>query len=368
MGPRTRRRFPLATAAGLSLSLLGLTACSAAPVSDTDDTTLTLADSYPPTHIFGASGVSVFMDELSEPEGSGSSGGSGEEAGTVDFDYYPAGQMGTPRDLVSLNRSGVVDISPASAAYLSDQLPLSSVSDLPGFVDDSCVGADALFDMMSPGGILYEEEYAPRGLRPLWVSVLPSYELLTVDRQIDRPEDLRGLNIRTSGGALDATLDELGAAAVSMPAPDAYEALSRKTVDGVAFPFISVLPYKLQEVLRHSTTGLNIGAFAIPYVISEDSWQELSSATQERIQTAGRHAQESLCTAVNDETPAAIETIEQGGVSFNSPHGRGKTEFDEKLEPVRQQWAENMDSIGKPGSEVLQDYEDSIARYERAAN
>ncbi|MBM6591559.1 TRAP transporter substrate-binding protein DctP [Brevibacterium sp. RIT 803] len=356
MKSRTR-----AIAALLSVLILASTALSScAPAATTEKTTLSLADSYAPTHIFADSGVSVFMDEVSH-RGTGSHGASKE---TADFSYYPAGQMGTPRDLVSLNRSGVLDITPASAAYLSDQLPLSSVSDLPGMVEDSCVGAQALFDMMSPGGILYEEEYAPRGLRPLWVSVLPSYEILTVSRQINSPSDLRGLNIRTSGGALDATLSDLGAAAVSMPASEAYEALSRKTVDGVAFPFISVLPYKLQEVLGHSTTGLNIGAFAIPYVISEETWTDLDPALQNRIEKAGHDAQNSLCRAVNSETPAAIDTIGEDGVDFNQPHAQGVKEFDDKLAPVRKQWAENMDSIGKPGSQVLSDYEALIARYE----
>lgn len=39
-------------------------------------------------------------------------------------------------------------------------------------------------------------------------------------------------------------------------------------------------------------------------------------------------------------------------------------EFEDKLAPVRKQWAENMDSIGKPGSQVLSQYEALIARYE----
>ena len=354
MPVRPGRLAKMMTAVALALTLLGLSACSAE--TDDDVEHLSLADSYAPTHIFAESGVKVFMDELSQKSGGG-----------VSFDYYPAGQMGTPRDLVSLNRSDVLDIAPASPAYLADQLPLSSVSDLPGLVEDSCTGAQALFDMMSPGGILYEQEYEPRGLRPLWVSVLPSYEILTVDRTINSPEDLHGLNIRTSGGALDATLDALGAAAVSMPASDAYEALSRKTVDGVAFPFISVLPYKLQEVLGHSTTGLNIGAFAIPYVINEDTWDRLSPQIQKRIERAGKDAQTSLCSAVNTDTPAAIDTIKGSSVEFNTPDAEGMDAFDEKLAPARKRWAENMDSIGKPGTEVLRTYEDNLARYEGAS-
>ena len=83
-----------------------------------------------------------------------------------------------------------------------------------------------------------------------------------------------------------------------------------------------------------------------------------------RIERAGHDAQNSLCQAVNDETPAAIDAIGKDGVEFKTPDAQGMKEFEDKLAPVRKQWAENMDSIGKPGSQVLSQYEALIARYE----
>jgi TRAP-type C4-dicarboxylate transport system substrate-binding protein len=343
--------------AALALALLGLSACSATSTMSRADQ-LTLADSYAPTHIFAESGVKVFMDELSEDS----------QAEAVSFDYYPAGQMGTPRDLVSLNRSGVLDITPASPAYLADQLAAVQRLRLarPGRgLLYRCAGAvrhDVARRDPLRAGVRTARVCAPCGFR-----CCPAMRSSPSAARSTRLQDLHGLNIRTSGGALDATLDALGAAAVSMPASDAYEALSRKTVDGVAFPFISVLPYKLQEVLGHSTTGLNIGAFAIPYVISEDTWDGLSPQVQKRIERAGKDAQKSLCAAVNTDTPAAIDTIKESGVEFNTPVAKGMAEFDEKLAPVRKQWAKNMDSTGKPGTKVLRTYEDNLARYERAS-
>ena len=43
----------------------------------------------------------------------------------LDFQYFPAGQMGNARDLANMVRTGVVDVAPASAAYLEDQFPLT---------------------------------------------------------------------------------------------------------------------------------------------------------------------------------------------------------------------------------------------------
>lgn len=157
----------------------------------------------------------------------------------------------------NLAQAGSLEITPAAPSYLSDQLPLSSVTDLPGLAEDSCVASAAFRDLLDEDGVLYQEEYAPRGLRPLWVAVIPGYELMTASRKIETPEDIPGLTIRSSGGAMDTNIESLGAAPVSMTAADAYEALSRHTVDGISFPYASVTPYRLEEVLRYSTKGLN---------------------------------------------------------------------------------------------------------------
>ncbi|PMB98962.1 ABC transporter substrate-binding protein [Brevibacterium luteolum] len=316
---------------------------------------LKLADSYAPTHMFAEYGVAGFIEDV-------------QSAGVdIEVEYYPSGQLGSARDIASLTRSGAIDVSPAAPAYLSDQLPLSSVTDLPGLADDSCVAAQSFLELLEPGGILFETEYAPRGLRPLWVGVIPGYEFMTVSRQIHAPSDVRGLTLRSSGGAMDSNIAAVGGAPVSMPAADAYEALARGTVDGVSFPPASIIPYKLQEVLKYSTDGLNAGAFAIPYVISEVTWDSLSDEQRSVISQSANEAMTRLCNGIGSEQPKAIETMKSDGVEFISFDEEQAAEFEALLEPVRTKWAERFDAAGKPGSEVLAAYEEAIQRNESEA-
>lgn len=336
----------LALISAVSLVLAG---CSDAEASD--DSSLRLADSYSVRHAFAEYGVSVFLEELSE-------------AG-IQVDYFPAGQMGNAQDLESLVTTGNLDIAPASPAYLEDKYPLASVGDLPNWTEDACVATHAMSDLSGPGGILYEEEFEPRGLRPLWVAIIPGYEVMTSSRQVEYPQDVEGLLMRSSGGAFDVTTTAIGASAVSLSAADTYEAMTRNTVDGTSMPYSSAVTYNLEEVANFSTDGLNVGAVGIPYVISEDSWQALSTNEQESVQEAANKVKDSLCQGLNEEREESKDILVEAGVELTPINGEAAEAWEEVLEDVRRSWAASFDEIGRPGTEVLEAYDKAVAKYEQ---
>ena len=345
--PKRRRKSAVL---GL-LTCISLIIASCASPSE-DPNSVRLADSYSPKHPFSVHGTAVFMETM-EQEG-------------LDFQYFPAGQMGNARDLANMVRTGVVDVAPASAAYLEDQFPLTSVSDLPGMTNDACVAARSLMKLLHPGGVLYEEEYGPRGMRPLWVNIVPNYEIMTTDKEIRVPADVEGLLLRSSGGSLDVTTTQLGAAAVSMPASDIYEALTRKTVDGLTFSLLSAASYDLGTVAKHSTEGLNLGAVGIPFVISEDKWQQFSPELQEKLLAAGNETNESLCHNVENSHDQFKTTLEDGGMTFHPLTKEETAQWDLLLTDIKSNWATALDEAGKPGSKVLAAYEEEIAKQEGA--
>lgn len=350
----TRRlMYCLSTAVIGALSLSSCTTPTAdndAASASVETTPLRLADDYAPSHPFVEYGASIFIDEA-------------EDSG-IAIDYFPSGQMGTPEDLAVLLETEVIELGSTAPAYLESKFPLSSVSDLPSDVSDSCVAANAMMDLLGEDGILYEEEFEPRGLRPLWVAVLPGYELQTATKRVESPEDVQGLLIRSAGGALDAATDHIGAQAVSMPGGDAYEAMARHTVDGVGFTYISAHQYGLQGVADYSTDGLNMGSFVLPYVITEDAWNNLTSDQQENVTRAAEVANNTLCEGVNKETAIAKEEMGEGGLTYVPIEGENAREWDELLSGVRDDWATSLDDAGMPGSQVLEAYDEAVAKYE----
>ena len=58
----------------------------------------------------------------------------------VEFQYYPAEQLGKSKDMLSLAQSGVADITAPLPSIISDKMPLSLVAELPGSFSSSCAG------------------------------------------------------------------------------------------------------------------------------------------------------------------------------------------------------------------------------------
>ncbi|MBB3661728.1 TRAP-type C4-dicarboxylate transport system substrate-binding protein [Prauserella sediminis] len=340
-----------------SLGILVLASACAPPAPSVESGgvyTLTVADSYPDGHPFADAGASVLMDKASELSG-----------GRIRFDYFPAEQMGDAADLPSLIRSGVVDLASVAPAYVPAELPLSGVADLPGLVEDSCTGSLAVAHLMSEDGLLYREDFEPKGLRPLVVGMIPDYEVLTGSRAVRVPSDLRGLQLRSSGGTIDRAVEGFGAAPVGMPATDMYEAISRGTVDGTVLGPVSAEPYHLEEVTGNATVGARLGSFTMTYSISDSVWDELPPDLRDVLRRAGEQATRSLCTALQEGNAEGRQTMRDAGVKLHRISGSERDAWDKATAPIHRRWAADMAEIDRSGKAALRELKDELRRAER---
>ncbi|TWE23032.1 TRAP-type C4-dicarboxylate transport system substrate-binding protein [Prauserella muralis] len=344
----------------IPLALLALTGACAPPAPSLENDgvyTLTVADSYPVGHPFAEAGVSVLMDTARELSG-----------GRIQFDYFPAEQMGDAEDLPSLIRSGVVDLGSVAPAYVPAELPLSGVADLPGLVEDSCTGSLAVSRLVSEGGILWREDFEPKGLRPLVVGMIPDYEVLTGSRTVREPADLRGLQLRSSGGTIDRAVEGFGAAPVGMPATEMYEAISRGTVDGTVLGPVSAAPYHLEEVTRHATLGARLGSFTMTYSISEAAWDTLPADLRDVLRRAGDEATRSLCAGLQEGNAEGRQTLRDAGVRIHRITAGERRAWDKATAPIHRLWAADMAEIGRPGEAALKAMKDQLRRVERESH
>src|SRR3546814_3070163 len=80
---------------------------------------------------------------------------------------------------------------------------------------------------------------------------------------------------------MDATVRSFGGVPARMAAPELYESLSRGTVDGMLFPYASLISYDLPGITKYGTTGENFGSAVLTYVISEKLWKTFSPRSEE---------------------------------------------------------------------------------------
>ncbi len=339
------RRTGGALAVGAMLS--PLVACNAAP-DEEEQFTLSLADWIPPSHVFSVDGAEHFMESVEE-----------RSDGAITFGHYPAEQLGAAAELPGLLESGATDITSIGPAYLPSDYPLTSVSNLPGLGGESCHVSAAIMELLSPGGSLYEREFEPKGLRPLFVTISTRYEVFTRNEQVRVPNDLQGLQLRSGGGAQDRAVRELGAAPVAMTASEMYEAIQRGTVDGTAVNAISVLPYNLQEVVDYGTIGAPMGNFTAIYTMRNDAFEELPEDLQEIVLESAAEANQNVCEAIERENEEANEILlEEGTELYELTHDE-LAEWLERVEPAVSQWVEDLD-----GADILEEYEAALEAHE----
>lgn len=318
--------------------------------------TLRIADSFPVGHYIAENLTKVWMDRVTELTN-----------GEVDFEYYPAEQMGKSKDLMSLAQTGVVDIGYAGVSYLADKLPLAGVGELPEAFTEACHGTNAFWSIAKPGGALDQAELAPQDVRMLFVMVLPPYQVMTATQEITGADSFRGMKLRATGGTKEIAVKLIGATPIAIAAPETREALSRGTIDGVLFPHSSALPYGLAPELKWGTEDINFGSFVASYVISEQRWQQLSTEVQKAMTDAAEEAIPSACAIAEELDLEDKQKMADEGVTFVSMPQADKAKIEADLVGIGEQWAADLDGRGLAGTEILTAFREALEQQANTA-
>ena len=340
----TVQKMLRALVAAVALSIAGLPASSPSQALE-----LKVADSFPAGHYLVRLMLKPWMDDVTR-----------RTNGAVTFSYFPNQQIGKAADMLRLTQYGVIDIGYIAPSYASDKMPLSEVAQLPEVFQTSCQGTLAYWKSARQG-VLAKQEYAPNRIRLLMEVVLPPYQVFTTRQKIGSIGDLQGLKLRTTGGAQDLTLRAIGAVPVRMAAPDAYESLSRGTLDGLVFPMESISSYGLDKLVKHATEGVSFGSFIVAFSINQAAWDNLADDVRQAMDQASEAIEPTACAEVDREQVGSRQRLEQAGVSFEPIPDQARAEIKARLKDVGQQWAAALDGRGKPASAALQEFNALLA-------
>jgi C4-dicarboxylate-binding protein DctP len=171
-------------------------------------------------------------------------------------------------------------------------------------------------------------------------------------KQITKPEDLKGMKIRTQGGQLlEALYDELGAGSASIPFGELYTALQQGTVDGQENTFSNIESKKFDEVQKYMTV---MGHTRVDYALLTNTkfWDSLNEETkaivQKGVEEGTKLARESA-KQLNDDAFAKLK--ENGQVEIHELTEAEIEAFKEALEPVYDEYAEVI------GKDIIEDAE-----------
>jgi TRAP-type C4-dicarboxylate transport system substrate-binding protein len=330
------------------LASLVVTAGAAATASA--QIVIKIADSFPVGHYVVENMTRPWMEEVTKQTG-----------GKVKFEYFPAEQLGKAKDLLSLTQSGVTDMAYVVPSFVPDKMPLSPVAELPLAEAVGCNGAMAYYQLVNQDSQLRKIDFDANRVKPLLVQNLPPYQVFTA-KKISSLKELQGMKIRVTGSAKAAVIQRVGAVPVQIPTPEVREALSRGTVDGINFVYTSLFPYDLNPLVKTGTTDVNFGGWISSYIINDRKWKSLPADVQKVMTTLAEKYSRQNCEKVMADDVRDRDRLVQGGMSLLRLTDAEKAEFQEKTRDVAEQWAADLDKRGRPGSVVLKEYRDQLAK------
>lgn len=332
-------------AAGACASVLVLSACGSAS-ADSGTVTLTVAESFPETHIISTLMAQKFIAEVEERSG-----------GDITFEHYPGEQLGKATDMLDL-LGGAADITFLGPTYLSESLPLSTVATLPGVYEGAVTGAEPFHELGT--GLLAEEELSKHNAVPLATFVMNQYQLMTAEGTIESTDDVAGLRIRTSGGYQEITAEKFGGVPVSMAGPEMYQAFQRGTINASFLTTDSMAPYDLQDVLHHGTDNLALGGFPGYYAIDQSTFEGLDEEQQELLEEVGEEVSLAFGTEMKKYQEEVEAEFVEGGFDIYSVSDEVKSEFEEANDDIQGQWADTMDERDLAGTETLEKFREYV--------
>jgi TRAP-type transport system periplasmic protein len=284
--------------------------------------------------------------------------------GLIKFERFYGGTLAGPQDVVDAISSGVVDIAAINPAQQSGRLSLNSVASNPALFSDSWVAIKTLNELEETITEV-KAEWDKVGVVNIGTYATPPMNIMST-KTISSFEDLKGLRILTSSRPIATVMDDLGATPVGLSFNEAYEAVSKGTVDGAVMSLQAGLAFGIQEVVD-SVWTLPISGGPGFYGMSKSVWDELPKEIQEIILEVKNEFQpESFYQIYQvDDEEKALKAFTEQEVTINEPTDEDiKFLMEGAASKVWKEWVAEMDGLGLPGQKVLDGFIKTAEKYE----
>jgi len=287
--------------------------------------------------------------------------------GKVKIELYPAMSLGgRPPELINQVRDGVVDIVWTVNGYTPALFPRSEAFELPFVHTNNAVATNlAMRDMFLSGEIA--EDF--KDVKVMFLHVHAGQAIHMAEKEVRKPDDLKGLKMRIPTRTGAWIIEALGAAPAAMPVPDLPQALSKKVVDGAFIPWEIIPPLKLQDVTKVQVEGPNkvrFGTTTFQVSMNKNSWAKLPPDVQKAFEANNGEARWRTVGQVWTDS-------EEGGIALAKKAGNKHIQiteaelelFKQKLEPVVQRWIDEVKTKGIDGKALVTKARALIAKYSK---
>jgi TRAP-type C4-dicarboxylate transport system substrate-binding protein len=198
--------------------------------------------------------------------------------GGIEITYYPAGALAPAAKIADAIETGIADIGMSVVTYTMGKFPGSELVELPHSYPNGWVATQVANDFYT--------KFKPaewNKVHVLYFHAAGPSVVFTTKKPVNKLDDMKGLVIRSTGiGAKIA--EALGARGYAAGQGDAYELMSKGTIDGSYTPREVLKTWKQAEVVNNVTNTFAIGSTSYMFVtMNLAKWNALPKDYQDKI-------------------------------------------------------------------------------------
>jgi TRAP-type C4-dicarboxylate transport system substrate-binding protein len=173
-------------------------------------------------------------------------------SGALKTTIYPGSSLMKTKAQFSALRRGALDMSLVPLSYAGGEVPEVNIGLMPGVVTSYEQGMSW---KSKPVGKLLSDVLADKGVMIVTWIWQAGGVANRGPKPIVAPEDAKGLKVRGGSREMDMVLKKAGAAVLSLPSNEIYQAMQTGALDAAMTSSTSLISFRLSEVARSLTTG-----------------------------------------------------------------------------------------------------------------
>lgn len=290
-----------------------------------------LSNQLPPSHHI-SKGLVLFAGKVKE-----------YSKGAVEVKIFDSGQLFKDTEIVEGLQEGLVESGLVPVNKWSGMVPAADVFEMP-FIYKDLTSIKKFID--AGAGDLLDKEFQKRAVKTLFWVDYGYIQFFNNKRPLTKPEDFKGLTMRSFSSGDADTLKALGAAPTVMSSAEMYMALQRGTVDGATTGMPAAVSRKVHEVQKFMTEANYTTA---QFVVQANLkwWEKLPQDQRDAVLKAGREAEEWIRGAIAQSEKDAEAVIRKAGVQIHQLTPEARPIFIKATEPVRQAFATKSGELAK---------------------
>lgn len=278
---------------------------------------------------------------------------------TINWSEQYGGSLAKVGDELEAVEEGLAEIGLVSSLFDPAKLSVQNVTYFTPFVSSDSAGVAELMDRLQDEIPAMRAAWEENGLEYLGGAIGIDDYLLMTKFPINSISDLEGKKIGAPGPAVN-WLKGTGAVGVSGNLTTYYNEIKTGVYDGVIVFASAALPGKLYEVAPY-ITRVGFGAqYAGGLAANKDWYDGLSSEVQQALRDAATADRLAYIEDLDASVAKFLELMVAQGATVTDVDEAFRAEWAAGMDNVAKVWAETLDTQGKPGSEVLKIYMDSM--------